>query len=940
MSALSSLLVQDRILSVTQVEQVLQRQVIYGGDLATNLLELGMIREEALVEYIAQVVRMPVLDSLLLDSVPPRVLATIPWQIVSERRVVPVKLHGNSLTVASSGPITVAALDDIAFLLSADIVPHLVLDFRLAMALQRYYGITMSSRNAALQRKLAPDFPADAPPVVPPPSSAPPVLGPAQVETAAAPPLPAEPVGQQKIVSVGASAQAAEPEDGWTTPASGPIVIESSREMSQKLDTTIKIPVGPSKDPAAFLSRENTHEMPLAPPVPPSTPPAPSASSMPPPVGGTVPPARLISFTEASALLQKAEDRDAILSVLMSFASQAFEFSALFVVHDGAAQGRLATLRGQASYGLDTVSIPLGDPGVFESVHRTQGYHLGPIGDAPSDKVALSRMGREVPRGCAVVPVVVKDRIVLMLYGDSGAAGIRANRIARIAEFGHLVSAAFERLLLKRKFGLYGRPSAAPKKTAASAPSIAHGKAVVAASVAKKKDFGAFEGRACAKELGPSVEAAFAQVTALPAQAPVQPAVRIVEPAIMPAGRPTTPPPPPVARAAFIDPELVRKVEVITVRTPSPPPVATGRMTSRSAPSQAPEPPAAPPPAPVTRPSSPPPRAARISEPPPGGPGAYLEVSTPRRPSRPPRSDVSSTVCVEMREEIEHLISRVQERGRFDEAAARMLVGMRDDALAEMIRRFPGPLDCDRYQESSRLKRVGQHGPLLHALLMFGAQAAPYVAPMMDSFDSEVRFYATFFFSEVPAPEALPGLVRRLFDGDRQIRVVALDVVKGFETHPEYRWAVQEVAGILQSSSSSLEKKRLAADALGELRDAAAIRPLAEMLGSVDGILAERCQRALVKITFTDFGFSERRWIAWLEANARVHRIEWALASINHRVEEIRQSAVDELRRMVGSGIEWPRGPMDHRLRKEIRRRVLLWWEREGKALNPMTAVE
>jgi len=265
---------------------------------------------------------------------------------------------------------------------------------------------------------------------------------------------------------------------------------------------------------------------------------------------------------------------------------------------------------------------------------------------------------------------------------------------------------------------------------------------------------------------------------------------------------------------------------------------------------------------------------------------------------------------------------------------------MGDDALVEMIKRFPGPLDSDRYQESTHLKRVGQHGPLLRALLMFGAQAAPYIAPMMDSFDSEVRFYATFFFSEVQAPEALPGLVKRLFDGDRQIRVVALDVVKGFESHPEYRWAVQEVAAILQSSNSSLEKKRLAADALGELRDPAGVRPLAEMLGSVDGILAERCQRALVKITFTDFGFSERRWITWFEANAGVHRIEWALASINHRVEEIRQSAVAELRRMVGGAIEWPRGPMDHRLRKEIRRRVLSWWEHEGKALNPITMVE
>jgi hypothetical protein len=36
MSALSSLLVQDQIVGVTQIEKVLQRQVIFGGDLATT----------------------------------------------------------------------------------------------------------------------------------------------------------------------------------------------------------------------------------------------------------------------------------------------------------------------------------------------------------------------------------------------------------------------------------------------------------------------------------------------------------------------------------------------------------------------------------------------------------------------------------------------------------------------------------------------------------------------------------------------------------------------------------------------------------------------------------------------------------------------------------------------------------------------------------------
>ena len=43
MSTLGSLLVQDRVVGVTEIEQALQHQVIYGGYLSTNLLELGLV---------------------------------------------------------------------------------------------------------------------------------------------------------------------------------------------------------------------------------------------------------------------------------------------------------------------------------------------------------------------------------------------------------------------------------------------------------------------------------------------------------------------------------------------------------------------------------------------------------------------------------------------------------------------------------------------------------------------------------------------------------------------------------------------------------------------------------------------------------------------------------------------------------------------------------
>jgi hypothetical protein len=928
MSALSSLLVQDRVLSVTQVEQVLQRQVILGGDLATNLLELGMVREDVLAEYVARVVRMPVLPSAKLDNLDSRMLSLLPWGVVNERRVVPIERRGNSLTVAASGPITVAALDDISFLLSVEISPHLVLEYRLAMALQRYYGIPMNGRSTALQRKLAPTYPVDAKPIVPQQGMAPQAMAQGPDKT---PSWPAA-VEQQKAISVSpTSADADAIDEGWSA-AQPTVVVEPGLQMRHSIDATMKIVHLPRVEPAVREDRDDdTLDLPLPlsvparAPAPMPTPPPSSTSTAtpappPPPTASPdsvfPPPSRppeasgLISFSAAAAQLQKAADRDEILSLLVAFSSQAFDFTALFVVQDGAAHGRVATFRGENPFEIDTVLLPLDKAGAFETVFRTGGYHLGPIGETLQDRHALDALKREVPRSCAIIPLFIRNRLVLMLYGDSGARGVRTNRIAKIAEFGQLVSGAFESLLFKKKYERYAKAaSQAPLLATALAPQETHGRAHVEPSLVKSRDFGAFGGRT---HPVPSETPEPAPAPA-PEPAPEAPAVRVVEPAAMP------------------DPALVSKVEVMTVRASAPPPAATGRTISRSAPATTIPAVAIAPAQPQAQPISRPPAPARSM------PYMTVEPSTPATRAEP---GVARTVRVEMREEIEHLISRVQERGTFDDAAAKLLADIGEDALAEMAKRFPGPLDCDRYQESSRLKRFGQHGPLLRALLRFGARAAQFIAPLMDSFDSEVRFYATFFFSEIQASEALPGLVRRLFDVDRQIRVVALDIIKRFENQPEFRWAVQEVCTVLLSSNSSLEKKRLAADALGALRDPIAIRPLAEMLGSVDGVLAERCQRALVKITFTDFGFSERRWTSWWEANASFHRIEWALAAVNHRVEEIRQNAIDELRRMVGGSVEWPKGPLDHRLRKEIKRRILLWWEREGRALNPVTAVE
>ena len=52
-SRLSSLLVRDGLVGVKRMEKAFQRQVIYGGSLDTILLEMSLVPEERLTQYLA-----------------------------------------------------------------------------------------------------------------------------------------------------------------------------------------------------------------------------------------------------------------------------------------------------------------------------------------------------------------------------------------------------------------------------------------------------------------------------------------------------------------------------------------------------------------------------------------------------------------------------------------------------------------------------------------------------------------------------------------------------------------------------------------------------------------------------------------------------------------------------------------------------------------------
>ena len=117
MPSLSSLIVQRQVATITEVEQAISRQVIHGGDLVTNLLEVAPGCELPLTHVLA--------ESLGIPSVPPgrmaapsnEVLDIVPVELTLRYSIFPLRLSQKTLVVATSEKLNSTVMNDLAYML-------------------------------------------------------------------------------------------------------------------------------------------------------------------------------------------------------------------------------------------------------------------------------------------------------------------------------------------------------------------------------------------------------------------------------------------------------------------------------------------------------------------------------------------------------------------------------------------------------------------------------------------------------------------------------------------------------------------------------------------------------------------------------------------------------------------------------------------------------
>ena len=411
---IGELLVSEGLLTRKQLDEALKSQVIFGGRLGTNLVEMGLLQEENLLSTLSKQLEMPYVTSEQLMSVPPEVIKLIARELVEEYKIIPLSLEKKRLTLAMADPADLSAIDAISFITGYIILPVVCSELRLILAMEQYYGIKREIRYIQLQGGTGARSRESAP-----------------------------------VVQKEAAAKAEE-----TSPFERGVAMPSA-EDAEWGDLSEILPTKPNSQPPPEIFQQPA-------PLPPEEPdlvelveePLPEVQPAPQPAAQPAPTAKTVETAPSSldavlSILAEAKDRDAIADALAAHVGQEFERVALFMVKGKVAAGWKGIVRKKPLSQFDKFQLPLDELSVLKTVADTKSFYLGPILDTPGNKKLLAAIGGQAPETALLIPLQMMGRVVTIFYVDGGKD--LGNKLFDLQKLTGKTSLAFEILILKNK---------------------------------------------------------------------------------------------------------------------------------------------------------------------------------------------------------------------------------------------------------------------------------------------------------------------------------------------------------------------------------------------------------------------------------------------------------------------------------------------------------
>ena len=358
---LGTLLLRNAAIGLSQLEAALRNQVLYGGRLGTNLVELGYLDLEALSAYLAELTGLPIATPTLLDDADKTLLDKLGADDAHRLRAIPLGPMNDAVAVAMVDPADPIALETLHAKLGATISPYVVPELRALYYLERHFGTPRRARF---------------------------------IRTARAGTDPGELIGDDRRKS--------QPAGGIAMPPT--LTLEPRRRR-----TSSQIPL--------------THAVPTA-----------------------------LSYGAACERIDTATNREQIADTFADYGKGRCDALVVFLIREGNANGWRGYVAPptRAQKPIEELALPLGGISCLQEVHDSGTTFLGasPSPAKPIETALWAALGAEPPpREVVVIPVLVKQRPVNLIYAHTLGGSPPASLVTELQDLAARGQTAYLRLI-------------------------------------------------------------------------------------------------------------------------------------------------------------------------------------------------------------------------------------------------------------------------------------------------------------------------------------------------------------------------------------------------------------------------------------------------------------------------------------------------------------
>lgn len=398
---IGELLIEDGACSAEALREALRNQVIFGGRVGTNLLELDAVKEEALARALGRRHRCPYVAGGAIRPDPEAVRA-LPREVADRCDAIPLQLTDRHITVAACDPSNLNMIDEVAFVTGRTVRAVVAAEARIWALLRSEYGLIRQLRGIELEEE------------------------PQGLRRRSAGPDATQPSATDLMDEAGFDELYGRARPGAAEgPSPDDLVIDLTDEMVE--------PAAPPPPP-----------VPRAPPaLRPPAPPPPRAAILEPEAGP-------LDFDQALAALTGVTDRAAIAWVVLRYARARLRRAVLLTVHRDVAHGWEGIGEGLSEERVQAMRLRLGAPGVLDTVIRTRAHYLGPLPRTEANIRLLKALGGGVPKNALLVPILGLGRVVNVIYADGGrGAMVDAGGVGELLILATRITQSYEQMVAR-----------------------------------------------------------------------------------------------------------------------------------------------------------------------------------------------------------------------------------------------------------------------------------------------------------------------------------------------------------------------------------------------------------------------------------------------------------------------------------------------------------